>query len=128
VIAKTSYFFTVALAERWGQPLIKYIRGLRTAFREVKAAHPSTLEAAMILPDHWYCSWALPQADNDFPTRWRQIKGVFSRQLLKAERRSKSQRQKGERGIWQRRFGEHLIRVDTDYRHHKVAALEACGS
>jgi putative transposase len=38
--------------------------------------------------------------------------------LPKEERRSASRIKRGERGIWQRRFWEHLIRDDEDYQGH----------
>jgi putative transposase len=31
---------------------------------------------------------------------------------------SPARQQQGERGIWQRRFWEHTIKSDEDYRHH----------
>ncbi len=34
------------------------------------------------------------------------------------ERRSDSRKKKGERGIWQRRYWEHMIRDDEDYARH----------
>jgi putative transposase len=34
------------------------------------------------------------------------------------ERRSAVRKARGERGIWQRRFWEHLIRDDADYARH----------
>jgi putative transposase len=65
-----------------------------------------------------HCIWALPPNDDDFSTRWRLIKKEFSRQLPKHERLSKVRQQKGERGIWQRRFWEHWIRDEDDFKHH----------
>lgn len=112
------YFFTVALAERRRRLLTENIQELRTAFREVQRAHPFTMEAVVILPDHLHCIWTLPTGDDDFSNRWRQIKAAFSRQLPKTERRSKSRLSKGERGIWQRRFWEHAIRDEADYQRH----------
>lgn len=44
------------------------------------------------------------------------IKAGFSRQLPKNESINKSRLMKGERGIWQRRYWEHLIR--DDYENH----------
>ena len=106
-------FFNRGSAERRRRLLTENIRGLRTAFREVKAAHPFTMEAVVILPDHLHCIWTLPEGDDDFSTRWRQIKAAFSRQLPNTERRSKSRFDKGERGIWQRigsmRYGTRWI-------------------
>lgn len=91
------YFFTVALAEHPSRLLTDNIQGLRTAFREVKAAHPFTMEAVVILPHHMHCIWILPN-DDDFSTRWRQIKAVFSGQLPSTESRSRSIKE--ERRFW----------------------------
>lgn len=44
------------------------------------------------------------------------IKASFSRAIPKGERIRDSRRRKGERGIWQRRFWEHLITDDDDLR------------
>jgi putative transposase len=62
--------------------------------------------------------WTLPPADVDFSTRWRLIKSHFARSLPKGEWLSPVRRARGERGVWQRRFWEHLIRDDEDYRRH----------
>lgn len=51
-------------------------------------------------------------------TRWALIKAEFSRGLPKNERISKSRQSKGERGIWQRRYWQHLIRDDDDLARH----------
>ena len=50
--------------------------------------------------------------------RWNLIKRRFSRALPKTERISASRQKKGERGIWQRRYWEHLIRDDEDFERH----------
>jgi REP-associated tyrosine transposase len=42
----------------------------------------------------------------------------FARSIPKGERRSPVRQARGERGIWQRRFWEHLIRDETDYARH----------
>ena len=44
--------------------------------------------------------------------------GVDSDLLPKTERRSAVRQRRGERGIWQRRYWEHLIRDEADYRAH----------
>jgi putative transposase len=46
------------------------------------------------------------------------IKAYFPRRVEKGERISESHQKRGERGLWQRRFWEHLIRDETDYRRH----------
>jgi putative transposase len=113
------YFFTVNLAERRGNTLlIDEIEHLRAAFRQTFAAHPVTMDAIVILPEHLHCIWQLPPDDEAYPTRWRLIKAHFSRLLESGEYRSRSRVRKGERGIWQRRYWEHLIRDEQDYARH----------
>ena len=46
------------------------------------------------------------------------IKSRFSRSIPKREPVSKVRNGRGERGIWQRRFWEHLIRNERDYARH----------
>jgi putative transposase len=50
--------------------------------------------------------------------RWALIKAGFSREIPVGERRSESRVKRGERGIWQRRYWEHLIRNDRDLERH----------
>jgi putative transposase len=75
------YFFTVNLADRQRALLTDRIDVLRAAFRQVRARHPFTIEAALILPDHLHAIWTLPDGDADFATRWRLIKSGFSHAL-----------------------------------------------
>jgi len=113
-----TYFFTVNLAERQRTLLTDEINILREVINKVKKRYPFELDAMVVLPDHIHAIWTLPENDNDYPTRWMLIKSGFSRQILKDEQRSASRKQKGERGIWQRRYWEHLIRDDNDFEQH----------
>ncbi len=54
----------------------------------------------------------------DIATRWRHVKTTFSRMMPPGEPRSALRGAKAERGIWQRRYWEHLIRDETDLRAH----------
>lgn len=113
------YCFTVNLAERGGNTLlVERIDALRDAFRRTRVDHPFAVEAMVVLPDHLHCVWRMPPDDADFATRWRLIKSRFSRAIDADERRSPSRVGKGERGVWQRRYWEHLIRDDEDWRRH----------
>jgi putative transposase len=113
------YFFTVNLAHRRDNDLLlRHIEGLREAFRVTKRDHPFALEAIVVLPDHVHALWQLPEGDDDFSTRWQLIKARFSRGLEPGERVTASRRRKGERGIWQRRYWEHLIRDEQDFQSH----------
>ena len=117
-VAGGTYFFTVNLAERKRTLLLDHVDVLREVMKGVKLAHPFHIDAMVLLPDHLHALWTLPVDDRDYPMRWMLIKASFSRQLPKGERRSKSRVAKGEWGIWQRRYWEHLIRDDCDFERH----------
>ena len=85
---------------------------LRAAFRKVKAARPFEIDAMVVLPDHLHCIWRLPEGDGDFSSRWREIKKAASREI------DPGADSRHERSVWQRRFWEHAIRDDADWRHH----------
>ena len=132
-----TYFFTAALAERNTPLLVKNIGLLRNALRATRRDHPFRIDAMVVLPDHLHAVWTLPDRDADFPTRWGAIKGRFSRSVREAGFECRAgftppriwsgrnggvhpalRTAKGEVGIWQRRYWEHLIRDDTDFRNH----------
>ena len=113
-----TYFFTVALADRSQTLLVDHVNALRRAMRDVRAAHPFEVDAIVVLPDHLHTIWTLPLDDDDYSVRWALLKASFSRTLPRDETRSKSRRCKRERGIWQRRFWEHVIRDEADLLSH----------
>lgn len=113
-----TYFFTVNLAQRDRRFLVDHVGVLRTVVKTVKQRHPFAIDGFVVLPDHLHALWTLPEGDADFSTRWMLIKAGFSRRLAKFEHRNPSRIHKGERGIWQRRYWEHLIRDDRDYENH----------
>lgn len=97
--------------------LIDRITDLREAVRTTRAERPFQIDAWVVLPDHMHCIWTLPNKDGDYSTRWRLIKSRFSRAQPVGMRRA-SHIKRDERGIWQRRFWEHHIRDEADYRAH----------
>ena len=113
-----SYFFTVNLAERKQRLLIEHIETLREAIRTVRKGHPFQIDAIVIMPGHLHAIFTLPPGDADYSMRWMLIKAGFSRYIPKQERINASRRSKGERGVWQRRFWEHRLRNEEDFRHH----------
>ncbi len=137
-------FFTVNLADRQSDLLVREIAYLRDAVRVTRQQRPFAIEAWVVLPDHIHCIWRMPVADRDYGRRWGAIKSRFSRAVSGSGRvgfyptdgqsnrrwpvgwnptlRSASKIRKGETGIWQRRFWEHHIRDEADYRAH----LEYC--
>ncbi|MCK4705269.1 MAG: transposase, partial [Gammaproteobacteria bacterium] len=114
-----TYFFTVNLLERRDNDLLtRHINTLREVVQSVCLRHPFIIHGWVVLPEHLHCVIELPENDQDFSTRWRLIKSDFSKALPKDERRSEVRVKRGERGIWQRRFWEHLIRDEADFRAH----------
>jgi putative transposase len=114
-----TYFFTVNLLRRQGNDLLtRNIHLLREAVRRVRQRHPFMIHGWVVLPEHLHCVIELPLHDADFAMRWRLIKIAFSKAMPLTEQRSQVRISRGERGIWQRRYWEHLIRDDADFRAH----------
>ncbi|MET0717244.1 MAG: transposase [Pseudoxanthomonas sp.] len=110
-----TYFFTVAIADRQTTLLTDRIDALREAFTEVRKSRSFQLDAIVVLPDHLHCLWTLPPDDAAFSVRWGQIKAAFSRRIPRDERRCPSRVAKRERGLWQRRYWEHLVRDEKEF-------------
>lgn len=113
-----SYFFTVNLRDRQSDLLVREIALLRETVRATRACHPFHIDAWVVLPERMHCLWTLPPGDADFALRWKVIKFAFARRLPAGEPLTATQQRRGERGIWQRRYWEQLIRDDRDYRRH----------
>ena len=114
-----TYFFTVNCLQRKNNDcLVRHIALLRAVIAKVKLTHSFTIHAWVVLPEHMHCVIELPEGDADFAKRWMLIKMLFSRALPKNERRSGTRIQRRERGIWQRRYWEHLIKDEKDYQAH----------
>lgn len=111
-------FFTVALADRSSDLLVREVARLRAAVRAVRAARPFAIDAWVVLPDHLHAVWTLPEGDADFSRRWKEIKAEFTKAVGMVGRRSPSKIDKGEAGLWQRRFWEQHIRDEADYAMH----------
>jgi len=98
--------------------LTEHIDDLWGVFKAARQRRPFAVEAIVILPDHLHCIWTLPPGDANFSARWHDIKARFTAQIPPGERLSARRLEKGERGIWQRRFWEHVIRDERDYERH----------
>jgi len=117
-IAGGRYFFTVNLADRRSCLLTDRVDDSRHAIRCARALPPFHIDAWVVLPDHTHAIWTLPEGDYDPPRRWRTIKDLFSRRLEPVERLSDSRVSQGERGVWQRRYWEQVIRDGRDFAAH----------
>ncbi|MGZ8272172.1 MAG: REP-associated tyrosine transposase, partial [Methylophilus sp.] len=98
--------------------LVRNIDLLREVIVKVKNTHPFIIHGWVVLPEHMHCVIELPEDDSDFAKRWMLIKMLFSRGIPKNEKRSNVRIKRRERGIWQRRYWEHLIKDEKDYRAH----------
>jgi putative transposase len=97
-------------------------RRLRAALRKTQQERPFKIVAVVLLPDHLHCLWKLPPGDDDFSTRWRLVKSRFTIDMLSSGfrelGRNQSHRRRQEHAIWQRRFWEHLIEDEDDWKRH----------
>jgi putative transposase len=112
------FFFTVTLADRSSDLLVREIERLRKAYAAAQRRHPFETIAVCVLPDHLHAIWALPGDDADFSRRWSLIKHDFSCGLPADPGRSASKIGKREKGIWQRRYWEHVLRDEADLERH----------
>jgi putative transposase len=114
-----TYFFTINLQQRKNNDLlVRHIDLLRNSVARVRKHHPFKIHGWVVLPDHMHCIIELPEGDTDFAMRWQLIKLMFSKGIPREEYRSAVQIKRRERGIWQRRYWEHLIRDQQDFNAH----------
>jgi putative transposase len=95
-----TFFFTLTLADRSSDLLVRHIDLLRSAYAFVQQRYPFETIAVCILPDHVHALWTLPDRDADYSKRWSLIKGRFSRGLAEPATRSPSKIVKRDKGIW----------------------------
>src|SRR5829696_10256946 len=103
-----TFFFRVAIADRNDDLLVREIERLRDAYRSIQQRRPFQTIAICVLPDHLHAIWSLSENDSDFSSRWNLIKSGFSRGLAAAPTRTARQIGKREKGVWQRRYWEHV--------------------
>ncbi len=113
-----TYFFTVVTEHR--RSIFRddaAVSLLNKCLTDVNRSHPFVTEAMVLMPDHLHTIWSLPDGDNDFSTRWSLVKANFSRQfgVKTSEYVAQTRLRKRERGIWQRRFWEHLVRDQDEF-------------
>ena len=118
-----TYFFTIVTYGR--RRILSHAparRSLREALVDVRRSQPFDMSACVLLPDHLHRIWMMPEGDDDFPCRWRQIKERFTRAYLAEDGVAlpvtSNQRVQGRRGVWQPRYWEHRIRDERDYLRH----------
>jgi putative transposase len=118
-----TYFFTVVAYQRrpiFCAPILR--AALRDAIHTVRLTRPFVIEAWVLMPDHMHCIWTLPAGDEDYSTRWAEIKrhvvSACRDRLHDPRLLTRVGRQRRESTIWQRRFWEHQIRDALDMERH----------
>ncbi|MCY1298209.1 REP-associated tyrosine transposase [compost metagenome] len=115
----TLYFFTLVTEQR--RPLLTHAaarQALREAIRHTRQRYPFAIHGWVLLPEHLHCLWELPAQDMDFGRRWSLIKRLTSQTLAPPSAVVLSRHLRREASLWQRRFWEHRIRDEPDYRRH----------
>jgi len=107
----------VNLRDRNHALLCEHGDALRGIVRGVRAALPFTIDAMVVLPDHWHAVWTLPPGDADYAHRMRLIKARFTRHLTGGGM-AIAKDARGDYALWQKRFWEHTIRDDRDFEAH----------
>lgn len=116
-----TWFFTAATYRR--RPLLvrpDALSALKLAVKQARQRYPFEIVAWVVLPDHMHALWTLPEDDGDYALRWAMIKRLTAQTVRNAlpSVTSKSMLERGEIGLWQRRYWEHQIRDEQDlYRH-----------
>jgi putative transposase len=120
-----AYFLTLVTHQRmpiFAQSSARTL--LRKAIEHVAAAWPLTIHETVLLPDHLHMLCTIPSEEQDYSLRIRLTKHRFAHAYLAAsgaEGPSTASRVRcGVRGIWQKRFYEHTIRNQREYRQHVV--------
>ncbi|WP_299549880.1 transposase [uncultured Tateyamaria sp.] len=115
----STYFFTARAARRGTDLFLREIDPLRAAMRKTRDRYPFSIEEIVVLGDVIHTLWRLPEGDTDFSTRWRMLKSLFSRSVDAPTDTGALRLRPGEKGLWQRRFWEHVIRDADDLEAHR---------
>jgi len=115
----TTFFFTIRLADRQSDLLVRRIDDLRRAMRVTLLHHPFQINAIAVLPSVIHTLWTLPDGDEDHAKRVAMLKNRFSRRQDMPAHRSLTQIKRGDKGIWQRHFWEHEISDADDFERHR---------
>ncbi len=112
-----TYFFTVNLLRAGFAPAGRADRCPARRLCRAAKRQPFTTVAICVLPNHLHCIWTLPTDDSRFPRPLATDQGRLFRRLPPSMDIAEGRRL-GERGIWQRRFWEHVITDADDLAAH----------
>ena len=118
-----TFFFTVVTHRRRKLFHLAENRALLgDAIRECQQDWPFEMTAIVLLPDHLHAIWSLPPGDTNYSGRWSVIKKTFTTMYLRQGGEdwivSEGKRNENRRGVWQRRFWEHVLEDESDFQSH----------
>ena len=111
-----TYFITVTLKNRRSKLLTENIQLLRKALKISIQKYQFKIEAICILPDHMHLIIKLNEKEDSTGPCIQRLKSEFVKLLKRSS--SVSFNHRSEADVWQRRFWEHILRDDNDYRRH----------
>lgn len=118
-----TYFFTLVSYNR--RNILcedDFLQAFKKSIKQVQQQYPFEIIAWVQLPDHLHCIWKMPVNESNYSMRWSQIKRLATQACpqyhLTKDELSYSKIKRNERGIWQRRFFEHQIRDEVDFKNH----------
>ena len=107
-------FITIVTYDR--KPiLIDNIDLLRSSFKNIKYKY--NIIAGIILPDHLHILLQSEKAEN-FSKIIAAFKAYFSQNLPRNNIQTTAQKARREKGIWQRKYFDHIIRDENDFNKH----------
>ena len=113
-----SYFITIVTHKR-NPVLTKNISLLKAAFKQAKTKYAFIIEAVVVLPDHIHMI-ITPQDAREYPKIIRSIKEYFSKRcdpsFYSHLTQSPSREKRGNKPVWQKRYYEHTIRDEKDFK------------
>lgn len=111
---KNIVFITIVTYNRQ-QILVKNIELLRQSFKNVKYNYE--IIAGIVLPDHLHILIQAEKA-SDYSKIISSFKSNFSRLMPKNMNQTEAQSYRREKGIWQRKYYDHIIRDENDFNKH----------
>lgn len=119
IFVQNSYVHIVVVTYKRNSILIDNIDLLHESFKNAKQFFDFEIVAVCILPNHFHLILN-PKDINEYPKIITTIKYYFSKRIdnVGVETPTYGYKNKGEKGIWQRRYYEHTIINEEDLNQH----------
>ena len=117
-----SYYLTI-VTHRRNPILIDNIELLRESFRVSKSSYKYTIDAIVVLPDHFHMI-ITPEIANEYPKIIKTIKQHFTKncdpKYYVGIDQSPSRTKEGYLPVWQKKYYEHTIRNEKDFQEKSL--------